>query len=136
MKSLKSAQNFWQEIFFMIPIGVSIIVMLIDISNGRLINDGLGIVTFCFHAILFFCLVGQFFWKNGTLSICLAPILVLYSLFWVFAFFAMPMSNPKEHAYLRPVLMVCALLFVIVAITMHNKFSSIDNSQNALNTES
>ena len=122
MKSLKSAQNFWQEIFFMIPIGVSIIVMLIDISNGRLINDWLGIAIFCFHITLFFCLVGQFFWKNGTLSMCLAPLLVLYSLFWFFAFFAMPMSNPKEHAYLRPVLMVCALFFVIVAITMPKKY--------------
>ena len=135
MKSFKSVKKFWQEIIFMIPIGISIIVMLIDIYNGR-INDGLGIAISCFHVILFICIVGQLFWKNGTLSICLAPLLVLYSLFWVFAFYAMPMANPIEHVYLRPVLIICALFFVFVAITMSSKFSSNENSQNILNTES
>ena len=136
MKSFKSVQKFWQEIVFMIPVGISIIVMLIDIYNGRIINDGLGIATFFSHVILFICIVGQFFWKNGTLSICLAPLLILYSLFWVFAFFAMPMTNPIEHVYLRPVLIICALFLVFVAITMPGKFCSNENSQNVLNTES
>ena len=128
MKSVKSALKFWQEIIFMIPVGISIIVMLNDINNGRLINDGLGIATFCFHVILLICIVGQFFWKNATLSICLTPLLVLYSLFWAFAFFAMPMSNPIEHVYLRTVLVICALFLVFVAITMPRKYNSNINA--------
>ena len=121
MKSLKSVMKFWQEIVFMIPVGISIAVMLIDIHNGR-INDGGGIVVFCLHVILFICLVGQFFWKNKTLAIVLTPLLVLYSFFWIFAFYAMPMSNPKENLYLRPVLMICALFLFFVAITMFQKY--------------
>ena len=122
MKTLKSALKFWQEIIFMIPIGISIIVFFIDIYNGRIFKDGLNIAIVCFHVILFICIVGQFFWKNGTLSTCLAPLLVLYSLFWAFAFFAMPMANPIEHVYLRPVLVICALFFIFAAITMPNKY--------------
>ena len=126
MKSLKLVLKFWQEIIFMIPVGISIIVMLIDIYNGR-INDGLGIVISCFHVILFICIIGQLFWKNEALSICLTPLLVVYSLFWVFAFYAMPMTNPIEHVYLRPVLIICALFFVFVAITMPIKYHRNDS---------
>ena len=124
-QSLKSALKFWQEIFFMIPVGISIFIMVMDIykDNGRFNIDWLGIATFCFHVILFICIVGQFFWKNGTLSKYLAPILVLYSFFWAFAFFAMPMSNPVEHAFLRPVLVFFALFLVFVASTMPRKFN-------------
>ena len=39
MKSFKSVQKFWQEIIFMIPTGISIIVMFVDIYNECPVNS-------------------------------------------------------------------------------------------------
>ena len=137
MKLLKSALKFWQEIVFMIPVGILMTIFLVDVLNGRFI-DGLGIAIICFHAVLFVCLVGQFFWKNGTLALCLTPLLVLYSLFWIFVSYAMPRyidyNVPNPNNYLRPVLLISALFLIFAAITMSKKFYPNENNENALNT--
>jgi len=139
MKSLKSVLKFWQEIVFMIPIGILMAVLLIDVFNGRL-SDGLGIATTCLHVFLFICLAGQFFWKNGTLALCLTPLLILYSLFWIFVSYAMPRyidyNVPNPNNYLRPVLLIGALFLIFAAITMSQKFFSSENNGNVLNAES
>jgi hypothetical protein len=91
-----------------------------------MLKDGIGIATFCFLAVLFICLVGQFFWKNATLSMLLAPLLFLYSLFWIFVSYAMPRyidyDVPNPNNYLRPVILIGALFLVFAAITMPKKY--------------
>jgi len=131
MKTLKSVLKFWQEIVFIIPTGILITVFLAQMFTGNpnnMLKDGLGIATFCFLAFLFICLVVQFFWKNETLAIVLTPILVLYSLFWIFVSYAMPRyidyNVPNPNNYLRPVLFIGALFLIFAAITMSKKYSS------------
>jgi hypothetical protein len=128
MKSLKSMLRFWQEIFFIIPMGIILIVMVSDVfmRQTSMFDDGLGIATFCFLLILFICLIGQLFWKNEVVSLCITPLLVLYSLFWIFVSFAMPkyiaydIPNPNNH--LRPVILIVALFLLFAAITMPRKY--------------
>jgi len=123
METLKSTLKFWQEIIFVAPIGIFLTGMLIDVFKGQpsMFDDALGIATFCFLLILFICLIGQFFWKNTVLSFILTPILVLYSLFWVFVSIAMPRDNPYNN--LRIVVLISALFFIFAAITMPIKYS-------------
>ena len=127
MKSLKSVLKFWQEIVFVIPVGILLTVMLIDMLKGRSI-DALGIATACLHVVLFICLVGQFIWKNETLAVVLRPFLALYSLFWVFVSYAMPryiaLDVPNPNNYLQPVILIVALFLIFAAITMPGKFKS------------
>ena len=138
MKSLKSALKFWQEIVFVVMIGLPLFGFMIEIILGRII-DKTDIFCFCIGLPILICLIGQFFWKNGTLSMCLAPLLFLYSLFWIFVSFAMPryidydVHNPNNN--LRPIIFIGALFLVFAAITMPIKFSSNENSQNVLNTK-
>ena len=120
---VKTTLKFWQEIVFVIPIGFFLIVLLIDVFNGRfgMFDDLLCIATVCFHVIIFICLVGQFFWKNETLGVILTPFLLLYSLFLIFAYYAMPKDNPNDH--LRHVLLIGALFLVFAVISMWRKYS-------------
>jgi len=128
MKSLKSALKFWQEIVFIVMTGLPLTVFIKDlIILGRTI-DGTDILCLCFLIPVFLCLAGQFFWKNGTLSMCLAPLLFLYSLFWIFVSFAMPRyidyDVPNPNNYLRPVIFIGALFLIFAAITMPKKYYS------------
>ena len=138
MKLLKSVLKFWQEIVFIIPIGILMVAMLIDVFTGgpNMFKDGLGIATFCFLAILFVCLAGQFFWKNETLAIILTPLLLMYSLFWMFVSYAMPRfidyNVPNPNNYLRPVFFIGALFLIFAAFTMRKKFSSNESNGNVL----
>jgi ABC-type Na+ efflux pump permease subunit len=142
MKSLKSVLKFWQEIVFIIPIGVWLIYLLYDAFRGNsgMFSDGLGIITVGFHVFLLICLVGQFFWKNEKLSIVLTPFLLLYSLFWIFVSYAMPryiaLDVPNPNNYLRPILLIVALFLIFAAITMLKKYSSNENHGSVLNVES
>ena len=126
MKKLKSVLKFWQEIVFIASIGFPLTAFTNDlIIHGRTL-DGYDILCLCFLLPVFICLIGQFFWKNGTLSIFLAAILFLYSLFWIFVSFAMPNyithNVPNPNNYLRPVILIGALFLVFASITMPKKY--------------
>ena len=134
MKPLKFVLNFWQEIVFVVTIGLLLTVFIKDLIILRRAIDGTDILCLCFLIPVFLCLVGQFFWKNGTLSMCLAPLLFLYSLFWIFVSFAMPRyidyDVPNPNNYLRPVIFIGALFLIFAAITMPKKYYS----NNAIDT--
>ena len=132
-KSLKSVLKFWQEILFVVPIGILLVVMVSDVfmRQTSMFDDGLGIATFCFLLFLFICLIGQFFWKNENLSICLTPLLVLYSLFWVFVSIYLLIEHSKKVPLIEILIMVLflvlALFLVFAAITMPRKYNSTIN---------
>jgi CHASE2 domain-containing sensor protein len=74
---LKTALKFWQEIIFIIALGILIfgITMNIRVSFQHTIN----IVFYSIFLFLFICLIGQFYWKSFALSILLAVVLGLGS---------------------------------------------------------
>lgn len=77
MKTLKTVLKFWQEIVFVIPLGI----LLIEMSTKYFVvfRQTIDIVCFCFFSILLICLVGQFFWKNKILAVILSVVLGLSS---------------------------------------------------------
>ena len=132
IKSLKPALKYWQEIVFIIPLGILIIVMVLQVfmRPTSMFDDGLGIATFCFLSLLFIFIFGQFFWKNEVLSYLLIMPSALYSLFWIFASYAMPKDNP--NANLRILIFIYALLSLFAAFTMPLKYGK----KEIVNTES
>ena len=85
MKSehLKTVLKFWQEIVFIIAIGIIVfgITMNMKVSFQHVGN----IIFYCIFVLLLACLVGQFFWKSFALSLWLAVILGLGSMFMFMA---------------------------------------------------
>ena len=85
MKSehLKTVLKFWQEIVFIIAIGIIVfgITMNMKVSFQHVGN----IIFYCIFVLLLVCLVGQFFWKNFALSLWLAVILGLGSMYMIIA---------------------------------------------------
>jgi|GEM_PF-2418386 len=77
MKTLKTVLKFWQEIVFVIPLGI----LLIEMSTKYFVvfRQTIDIACFCFFSILLICLVGQFFWKNKILAVILSVVLGLSS---------------------------------------------------------
>ena len=130
---IKKALIFWQEIILLIPIGWFLVTLFIDIYNGSLgmFDDWISIAAVCFHVIIFISLVGQFFLKNKTFGYILSFLLVLYSLFWIFASLAMPKTNPGNH--LRPVIIIVSIFLVFAAITMSIKYSNGDSGDSENN---
>ncbi len=66
MKTLKTVLNFWQEIVFVIPLGI----LLIEMSTKYFVvfRQTIDIVCFCFFSILLICLVGHFFLEKQNIS--------------------------------------------------------------------
>jgi drug/metabolite transporter (DMT)-like permease len=126
VKSLKVVLGFWQEIIFVIQFGL-LLIMIANYAIPRRAMDGADIFMVCFLLPLFICLIAQFFLKSETLSYTITPLLVLYSLFWVFVSFAMPkyieLNVPNPNNYLRPIILIAALFLVFAAITMPRKYN-------------
>lgn len=110
--------KFWQEIVFVIPVGIFLIDLFI--GHPEMFDEVFDIAIICFHLVLFICLVGQFFWKNRKVAIVLTPFLLLYSFFGVFVSYAMPKDNPYSH--LRILILILALFFVVATISMLEKY--------------
>ncbi|MBS2214054.1 hypothetical protein KEM09_21795, partial [Carboxylicivirga mesophila] len=69
-KALKTLLKYWQEIIFIVSIGL----LLFEVTRYNLIQnsiDGWDIALLSFILPLFVCLIGQFYWNNKTLSIIL-----------------------------------------------------------------
>ncbi len=118
VKSLiKIARKFWQEFFFIIPVGI----FLIDMFTGHpeMFKDWLGIATICFHLILFICLIGHFFWRNTALSFTLILFAGLYSMFWIFASIYMLIENSNK--IIPTAILIIALFSIFPIFTMTEK---------------
>ena len=94
--SLKSALYFWQEIIFIIALGVLIIGITINISIS--FQYKMNIVFYCLFVLLLICLIGQFYWKKKVLSLWLAVILGLGSAYMILAALSdlVKMANTDE----------------------------------------
>ena len=122
MKLLKSVLKFWQEIVFIIALGILVggITMNISIS----FQYGINIVFYCLFVLLIVCLIGQYYWKNLALALWLAVILGLGSAWMVLAALSdlVKMTN-ADKGYFG--LMFGLFLFIgltITAISMPFKY--------------
>lgn len=119
MKLLKSTLKLWQEIVFTLPVGLCLFVM----SKHAILQhsmDGWDVLCLSFLSVSFVGLIGLFVWPNRKLAIAIAPLLFLFSLFWVFVSYAMPKDNPYND--LRIVILLVGLFLVFAAITFLTKY--------------
>jgi uncharacterized membrane protein len=126
IKSLKSVLKFWQEIVFIIGLGILVggITMNISYSFQYTIN----IVFYSLFVLLLICLIGQLYWKNWTLALCLSAILGIGS----FYMFMAVVSDLVKMTNLDPGLIFGLFLFlglVGIAITMPIKYLKIKNKE-------
>lgn len=116
---LKSLLKYWQEIAFMVSIGL----LLFEITRFNLTQnsiDGWDIALFSFFLPLFVCLIGQFYWNNKPLSKVLSLILSIGSFVLILmAFYFIGTTNSK---LLQAILMLAFGIFLLFAgLTMTRK---------------
>ena len=99
MKSLKSALKFWQEVIFIIGLGIWVGGITMNISMS--FQYGVNIVFYCLFVLLIVLLIGQFYWKNLALALWLAVILGLGSVWMVLAALSdlVKMTNADKGYY-------------------------------------
>ena len=123
IKSFKSSLKFWQEIAFIVSIGLFFIYVARAVMLGY-IMDKSEIFLVCFILPLFICLVGQFFWKNKTLAVCLSVLLGLSS----FGFILMALHFIIGTASIKLAQTVTVLIWniflLVAAITMPINFEA------------
>jgi len=128
IKSLKSVLKFWQEIIFIIALGILVggITMNISISFQYKIN----IVFYCLFALLLICLIGQFYWKNLALALWLAVILGLGSAYMILAALSdLVKMTYTDEGYLYTIFALFLFMgLTVVAISMPFKYlRSVDS---------
>jgi hypothetical protein len=123
---LKSTLKFWQEIVFIISIGI--LVCGITINNSASFQHIINIVFYCIFVSLLVCLVGQFYWKSLVLGILLSIVLGLGSIYMIFAVLSdlAKISNVEVGGFQTKVGLIFGLfLFIgltVTAITMPVKY--------------
>jgi len=129
MKSLKSALKFWQEIIFIIALGILVvgITMNISISFQYKIN----IVFYCIFVLLLICLIGQLYWKNVVLALWLAVILGLGSAYMILAALSdlAKMTKTDEGFVYTVFALLLSLGMTVTAFSMPVKYIKAINSQ-------
>jgi len=135
MKLLKLALKFWQEIIFIIGLGLLVggITMYISIS----FQHGINIVFYCLFVLLIVLLIGQFYWKNLALALWLAVMLGLGSVWMVLAALSdlVKMSNTDKGYY---GLMFALFIFIgltVTAISMPFKYMNFNNIEKITSAE-
>ena len=118
--TLKSALKFWQEIVFVISIGLFLIEVSKWITHSQTM-DGWDILLICWMAPLLICLVGQFFWKNKTLAITLSVLLGLSSVIVVLMALSGIFNSPSYRTE-SIVMLVIGIVLVIAAFKMPAKY--------------
>jgi len=114
IKSLKSALKFWQEIVFIVPLGILVTWSIINVFWNDIYFH-----IYIVFLLLFICLIGQFFWKNISLAMMLAAVLGLGSIYMMIGWFAEIIKDLDIWAVLSFVFFV-GLSFA--AITMPIKY--------------
>ena len=115
--TLKSALKSWQEIIFIISLGILVfgITMNISVAFQQVIN----VVFYCIFALLLVCLIGQFFWKNLVLGIYLACLLGFGSLYMILAAvsdLAKLINAEATHIQFFGLFTISELIYTILAL--------------------
>ena len=114
MKSLKAVLKFWQEIVFIIMLGMWI--GGITMNTSVYFQHTISIFFYCMFILLLVCLVGQFYWKNFALGLCLAIISGLGSAYMILAALSdIAKMDHTDRGYHETLLL--AFLFIGLTIT-------------------
>ena len=123
--SLKKILIFWQEIIFLIFISVYLIGFIIE--NSRFFEQSFNLFIFSLFLTIFFCLIGQFYWKNKKIAIVLAFIFGICSGYMILAILSDLMNLKASNYQVVMGLIFGLLLFiglVFAAITMPSKYNN------------
>jgi peptidoglycan/LPS O-acetylase OafA/YrhL len=118
-RSLKSLLKYWQEIVFIISIGI----LLFEIAKFNLVQNSIDVLDIALLSLilpLFICLIGQLYWNNKTLSIVLSAILSIASFILILmAFYFMATTSSKLLQAFTMLILGIFLLFA--GLTMPGK---------------
>ena len=121
IQSLKSVLKFWQEIVFVVSIGL----LLIEITKSVMLRqtmDRWDIFLVCFMLPLFICLIGQFFWKKKALAVCLSVLLGLSSfVFILMALYFIGTTSASANIVRAITMLILGIFLLVAAITMPKK---------------
>jgi hypothetical protein len=122
MKSLKSVLKFWQEIIFIIGLGMLVGSMTMNISISFQYKEN--IFFYCFFVSLLCCLIGQFYWKSLMLALGMAVILGLGSAYMILAALSDLVKMTKtDESYLYLVFALFVFMgLTVIAISMPFKY--------------
>ena len=120
MKLLKTARRFWQEIVFIVSIGL----LLLEIA-GKAVRaqsmDGWDAFLVCWTLPLFVCLIGQYFWKKKALAILLSVPLGLSSVTAIFMALYGIFNSPSYRTE-SLLMLIIGFVLVIAAFKMSFKY--------------
>ncbi|WP_430816596.1 hypothetical protein [Carboxylicivirga sp. RSCT41] len=120
-KALKTLLKYWQEIIFIVSIGL----LLFEVTKFNLIKnsiDGWDIALLSFILPLFVCLIGQFYWNNKALSIILSVILSIGSFVLILmAIYFIGTTNSKLLQAISMLIFGVFLLFTGLTMTRKNR---------------
>jgi len=119
-KSLISALKFWQEIVFVISIGLLFIEITKWVMRSQTM-DGADIFMVIWFLPLLVCLVGQFFWKNEAVAVTLSVLLGLSSVIVIILAFVGIFYSPSYNTQHFPML-ILGVVCIIAAFTMPRKY--------------
>lgn len=119
IKSLKSVLKFWQEIIFIISIGLGLTVFAKAVLQGYNV-DGWDIFLVCFFVPLLSGLIGQFFWKNRCLASILSAFLGVSSFVIILmALYGINTTSIDVIMKQSIIMLIGGIVGVIAAITMN-----------------
>ena len=137
MKLLKSALKFWQEIIFIILLGI--LVSNIPMNLSTVFQDKINILFYCLFLLLITCLIGQFYWKSLALSFLLAFLLGLGSAWMALAALSdlSKMTGAYKGYYGLMFGMFVFIGLTIIAFTMPLKYimSDVERIEPKISTE-
>ena len=119
--SFKSVLKFWQEIVFVVSIGLLLIEITKAVIRGHTM-DGADIFLVCWFVPLLICLIGQFFWKSEGLAICLSVLLGISSFVVILmALYGISTTSIKLIMIQSITMLILGIIGIFAAITMPNK---------------
>jgi FtsH-binding integral membrane protein len=122
MKSLKSMLKIWQEIALILPIVFGLTLLAKAVMLGYTM-DGADIFLVCFFVPLLICLIGQFFWKNKGLAICLSVLLGISSFVVILmALYGISTTSIETIMTQSIIMLIWGIIGVVAAITMPKKY--------------
>ena len=122
-KSLKSVLKYWQEIVFIVPIGLLLIEIIKWIMRSQTMGGAEILLAFWFLPLLV-CLVGQFFWKNEGLALTLSVLLGLTSVIIILmGLWGIKNNDIPLYRTQSIIMFVIGVVWVIAVITMPRKYN-------------
>lgn len=119
---LEKVIKFWQEIPFVVLIGLLLIEIAYWTNLGKT-KDMWDIFLISFFLPLLTCLIGQFFWKSKTLGIVLSILLGVSS--FVFILMSLYFISTTSTKMIQAITMLLLGLFLFIsATTMFIKYSA------------